>query len=149
MRLDLAAVLLASLITQLPFEPARTGPDKPVNDPVVVRGCVEGRHLRIVRGSGDLVGLRDIRLKGPKGVMATLKDHQHGYVELTGVLDFGRRDRIDTRKKAKLGKDGKGGTITLAASGEQVSGLQPFSDPVLEVVALTPLGERCPGAAKQ
>jgi hypothetical protein len=156
MRLDLLAVLLtasvgAGIAGQLPvpFEPPRQGPDQPVNDPVVVRGCVDGHTLRILRDdTNELFGIRVIRLKGPKGVMAMLKDHAGGYVEVSGVVDLGRPDRIETRKKAKLGKDGKGGTITLAASSEQTSGDIPLSGaPVLRVVAIAPLGERCPGRA--
>jgi hypothetical protein len=147
MRIDLLVVLLAGSVglqQPVPFTP-RTGPDQPANDPVVVRGCVEGRRLKILRiDSADGLGLREIRLKGPKGVMAMLKDYQNGYVELTGVLDYGRRGRVDSRKVTKLGKVG---TVTVSSSTSETSPMtQIGSEPTLDVVALTPLGERCPGA---
>jgi hypothetical protein len=76
--------------------------------------------------------------------MAMLKDHQNGYVELTGVLDFGKRDRFDSRKVTKLGK---AGPVTVTTSGSQTSPITQFvSEPVLDVAGLTPLGEHCPGA---
>jgi hypothetical protein len=66
MRSDLLGALLAiSVGAQQPIPyTARSAPE-PANDPVVVRGCVEGRRLRILRDdTGDLSGLREIRLKG-------------------------------------------------------------------------------------
>jgi hypothetical protein len=73
--------------------------------------------------------------------MRTLGDHKHTYVEVTGQLDLGRPDRLETRRKVKAGSKT---TISVGASSEQVHGDPPMADPVLEVEAFTPLGERCP-----
>jgi hypothetical protein len=139
-----AALLLVGLVQQpVPMPAPRSGPDAPVNDPVTVRGCLEGRFLRILeQDSTDLSGLRGIRLKGPRGVMRMLDDHEHAYVELSGSLDLGRRDRIDMRRKVKVGAKT---TISVGSAQEQITGQPVVADPVLQVVALTPLGERCPG----
>jgi hypothetical protein len=145
MRTDLgAALLLVGLVQQpVPMPAPRTGPDAPVNDPVTVRGCLEGRFLKILeQDSADLSGLRAIRLKGPRGVMRILDDHEHSYVEVSGTLDLGRRDRVDMRRKAKVGAKT---TISVGAAQEQITGDPIVADPVLQVAALTPLGERCPG----
>jgi hypothetical protein len=145
MRTDLVAALFAaSVMLQQPLPVApRTGPDAPVNDPVTVRGCLDGRHLRILdHDTSDLSGIRDLRLKGPRGVMRALDDHKHSYVEITGELDLGRRDRIETRRKVKAGSKT---TISIGASSEQVSGEPSVDDPTLQVEAFRPLGERCPG----
>ena len=108
-----------------------------------MRGCLEGRHLKILEhDASDLSGIRDIQLKGPRGVMRTLDDHKHSYVEISGQLDLGKPDRIDTRRKVKTGSKT---TISIGASSEQVTGEAPIADPVLVVEAFTPLGERCPG----
>jgi hypothetical protein len=139
-----AALLLVGLVQQpVPLPAPRSGPDAPVNDPITVRGCLEGRFLRILeQDSTDLSGLRAIRLKGPRGVMRALDDHKHSYVELTGTLDHGRRDRIETRRKVKAGSKT---TISVGAAQEQITSEPIVADPVLQVVAFTALGERCPG----
>jgi hypothetical protein len=138
----LAALVATSLGLQQPT-PARTGPAAPDNDPIVVRGCLEGRHLRILEHDlSDLSGIRDIRLKGPRGVMRVIDEHEHLYVEVTGTLDLGKRDRLDTRKKVKAG--GKT-TMSIGAATEQITGSPVVADPVFVVAAVTPLGERCPG----
>jgi hypothetical protein len=145
MRTDLVAALFAtSVMLQQPRPVApRTGPDAPVNDPVTVRGCLEGHRLKILdHDASDLSGIRDIRLKGPRGVMRALADHKHSYIEVTGELDLGRRDRIETRRKVKAGSKT---TISIGASSEQITGDSPAADPTLQVEAFTPLGERCPG----
>lgn len=144
MHATLVAVLVAAWALQAPPAPPRTGPDPPVNDPVTMRGCLEGRYLKILEHDvADLSGVRRIRLKGPKGVMETLDDAEDRYVELTGRLLLHRRDRVETRKKAKAGSKT---TISVGAATEQITG-EPVraADPVLEVEAFTPLGERCPG----
>jgi hypothetical protein len=80
--------------------------------------------------------------------MRTLDDHRHRYVEVTGKLNLGRLDRIEARRKVKLGS--KGGTISIVTSSEQTSSGLPITgndltaEPLLEVAAFTPLGERCP-----
>jgi hypothetical protein len=141
MRIDLF-VALVLVLQQLPPPPRATGPAPPANDPITVRGCLDGRFLRIVEhDSSDLSGIRDIRLKGPRGVMRTLDDHKHSYVEVTGQLDLGRRDRLETRRKVKAGSKT---TISIGASTEQTTGEPPIADPVLRVEAFTPLAERCP-----
>ena len=145
MRTDLLAAVLATTVTLQQPQPVapRTGPDAPVNDPVTVRGCLDGHDLRILEhDASDLSGIRDIRLKGPRGVMRALEDHKHGYVEVTGRLDLGRRDRIETRRKVKAGSKT---TISIGGSSEQIAGDPSVADPILRVEAFTPLGERCPG----
>jgi hypothetical protein len=144
-RIDLVAGALAltlGLQQPLPASP-RTGPDAPVNDPITVRGCLEGRHLKILEhDASDLSGIRDIRLKGPRGVMRALDDHKYSYVEITGQLDLGINDRLDTRRKVKAGSKT---TISIGAATEQTRGVAQVADPELRVAAFTPLGERCPG----
>ena len=73
--------------------------------------------------------------------MRTLDDHKHSYVEVTGQLDLGRHDRLETRRKVKAGSKT---TISIGASTEQITGEPPTAEPVLQVEAFTPLGERCP-----
>ena len=144
MRTDIAAALLLVGLAQqpVPLPAPRSGPDAPVNDPVTVRGCLEGRFLRILeQDATDLSGLRTIRLKGARGVMRMLDDHKHTYVELSGTLDLGRRDRMDARRKVKVGAKT---TVSVGAAQEQITGAPVVADPVLQVVAFTPLGERCP-----
>jgi hypothetical protein len=144
MRPDLIA-LAALLWLQQPgaVAPPRTGPDAPVNDPVIVRGCLDGHHLKILEADAtDLSGIRDVRLKGPRGVMRSLDDHKGGYVEIAGRLDLGRPDRLETRRKVKAGSKT---TISIGAGTETITGEPAVADPVLQVEAFTPLGERCPG----
>ena len=146
MRVDLLAAIIAATLglqQPLPVAPARTGPDAPVNDPITVRGCLEGRRLKILEhDASDLSGIRDIRLTGPRGVMRALDDHKHSYVELTGQLDLNVNDRLETRRKVKAGSKT---TVSIGAATEQTNGGPSSADPELKVEAFTPLGDRCPG----
>jgi hypothetical protein len=144
MRPDVVA-FAAVLWLQQPgaVQPPRTGPAGPVNDPLTVRGCLEGHHLKILKADiSDLSGVRDIRLKGPRGVMRSLDDHKGAYVEISGRLDLGRPDRLDTRRKVKAGSKT---TLSIGAGTEQITGEPLVADPIFHVEAFTPLGERCPG----
>ena len=144
MRADLIAFAAVLWLPQPgAVQPPRTGPTAPVNDPVTVRGCLDGHHLKILESDiSDLSGVRDIRLKGPRGVMRSLDDHKGAYIEVSGQLDLGRPDRLETRRKVKAGSKT---TISLGAGAEQITGQPPVADPILQVEAFTPLGERCPG----
>jgi hypothetical protein len=126
----------------VPAAPA-AGPASPTRDPVTVRGCLEGRWLRIVEhDSSDLSGVSRVRLKGSRSILNVLKDQGGDYVEVTGDLDLGRGDRLETRKKVKVAEKT---TISIGASAEQLNGSETSPpDPTLVVDAFTALGERCP-----
>jgi hypothetical protein len=140
---SLAALVV--LVLAVPIQtapPPRRGPDAPVNDPVTMRGCLDGRQLWILEhDSTDLSGVQVVRLTGPKGVMRALKDTGSRYVELSGRLDLDRADRLETRRKWKAGSKT---TVSLGGSAEQERGSLTRPAPVLEVEAFTPLGEPCP-----
>ena len=113
-------------------------------DPVTVRGCLDGRWLRILdRDATDLSGVQRVRLKGARAMLRLLGERRGDYVEVTGDLDLGARDRLDARRKVKVG--GKT-TVSIGASAEQVSGgtADVAPDPTLVVDAFTRLGEDCP-----
>ena len=75
---------------QPPVAPPAAGPAAPTRDPVTVRGCLEGRWLRILQhDSSDLSGVRRVRLKGSRSMLTVLKDQGGDYVEVTGDLDLG------------------------------------------------------------
>jgi hypothetical protein len=128
---------------QQPIDTLPTKTAGPIIDPVTVRGCLEGHWLRILEhDASDLSGVQRVRLKGARSMLRLLDDQRGDYVEVTGDLDLGPRDRIETRRKVKVGKT----TISLGASGEQLSGerIAAVPDPTLVVDAFTKLGERCP-----
>jgi hypothetical protein len=128
---------------QPPVAPPAAGPAAPTRDPVTVRGCLEGRWLRILEtDASDLSGVRRVRLKGARSMLRVLRDQGGDYVEVTGDLELGRSDRLEARRKVKV--DDKT-TISIGASAEQVSS-NPVAppDPTLVVDAFTTLGERCP-----
>ena len=128
---------------QLPVAPPAAGPASPARDPVTVRGCLDGRWLRILESDAtDLSGVRRVRLKGARSMLRVLRDQGGDHVEITGDLELGRSDRLEARRKAKV--DDKT-TISIGASAEQVSS-NPVAppDPTLVVEAFTVLGERCP-----
>ena len=137
-----AAGAAAVRAQQPPVAPPAAGPAAPTRDPVTVRGCLEGRWLRILQAdSSDLSGVRRVRLKGSRSMLTVLKDQGGDYVEITGDLDLGRRDRLDVRRKVKVGDKT---TISIGASAEQVSGPETAPpDPTLVVESFTALGERC------
>ena len=129
---------------QPPVAPPAGGPASPSRDPVTVRGCLEGRWLRILQAdSSDLSGVRRVRLKGSRSMLTVLKDQGGDHVEITGDLDLGRRDRLDGRRKVKVADKT---TISIGASAEQVSGPDDVTPPeaTLVVGSFTALGERCP-----
>ena len=124
--------------------PPAAGPASPTRDPVTVRGCLEGRWLRILQhDSSDLSGVRRVRLKGSRSMLTRPSATRAGdYVEITGDLDLGRGDRLDARRKVKVADKT---TISIGASAEQVSGPDTAPpDPTLVVEAFTALGEHCP-----
>jgi hypothetical protein len=124
-----------------PPAPARV--DRPVRDPVTVRGCLDRRWLRILEhDTTDLSGVTRVRLKGSRGLLALVDDGRGTYVEVTGDLDLGRRDRIEARRKYK--PDPKT-TISIGASAEQVRSRDVAPPEVTLVVeAVTRLGDQCP-----
>jgi hypothetical protein len=128
---------------QPPVAPPAAGPASPTRDPVTVRGCLDGRWLRILEhDSSDLSGVRRVRLKGSRSMLTVLRDQGGDYVEVTGDLDLGLGDRLDARRKVKVGDKT---TISIGASAEQVSGPDTSTpDPTLVVDSFTALGERCP-----
>jgi hypothetical protein len=128
---------------QPPVAPPAAGPAAPTRDPVTVRGCLDGRWLRILESdASDLSGVRRVRLKGARAMLRVLRDQGGDYVEITGDLDLGRRDRLDGRRKVKVADKT---TISIGASAEQVSGPDvSLPDPTLVVDTFTTLGERCP-----
>jgi hypothetical protein len=141
--LSLALVLvLATSSIQLP--PARaTGTAEARRDPITVRGCVEGRRLRVLsHDMTDLVGIRDWRLKGSRAMLDALKDEKDGYFELSGLVERAALDRLDTQRKRKLGDKT---TVSLGASAEQRRGEQTRPEvPELVVEAFTRLDDTCP-----
>jgi hypothetical protein len=128
---------------QPPVAPPSEGPASPARDPVTVRGCLEGRWLRILESdASDLSGVRRVRLKGSRSMLGVLRDQGGDYVEITGDLDLGPGDRLDARRKVKVADKT---TISIGASAEQVSGPDVAPpDPTLVVDSFTALGERCP-----
>jgi hypothetical protein len=128
---------------QPPVAPPAEGPASQTRDPVTVRGCLEGRWLRILQhDTSDLSGVRRVRLKGSRSMLRVLRDQGGDYVEVTGDLDLGPGDRLDARRKVKVADKT---TISIGASAEQLSApaVTP-ADPTLVVDAFTALGERCP-----
>jgi hypothetical protein len=128
---------------QPPVAPPAEGPASPTRDPITVRGCLEGRWLRIFEhDTSDLSGVRRVRLKGSRSMLGVLRDQGGDYVEITGDLDRGRGDRLDARRKVKVADKT---TISIGASAEQLSGPDVTPpDATLVVEAFTVLGERCP-----
>ena len=121
-----------------PVAPPAPGPAAPTRDPVTVRGCLDGRWLRILESdSSDLSGVRRVRLKGSRSMLTVLRDQGGDYVEIIGDLDLGRRDRLDGRRKVKVTDKT---TISIGASAEQVTP----PEATLVVGSFTALGERCP-----
>lgn len=150
----LARALLCSVAgTLAAAQPAgaRQGPppapaarvDRPVRDPVTVRGCLDKRWLRILEHDvTDLSGVTRVRLKGSRGMLALVDDGRGSHVEVTGDLDLGRRDRVEARRKYK--PDPKT-TISIGASAEQVSSRDVAPPEVTLIVeAITRLGDQCP-----
>lgn len=115
----------------------------PQRDPVTVRGCLDKRWLRILEhDSTDLSGVKRVRLKGSRAMLALVDDGRGSYVEITGDLDVAAADRIETRRRRKVGSKT---TISLGASAEQVSGgTGPMApEPTLVVEAIVRLGASC------
>lgn len=148
----LTALLLLSWLTlaaspqagQLPPKPA-DGPAKPVRDPITVRGCLDGRWLRITEDDvAELSGVRDVRLKGPRSLMQQMEDDIGTYVEVTGLIDLRPGDRVEGHKQYKVGSRTK---VSIGAKGEH-TGAAPTLDPTastLEVHGFEVLGDTCPG----
>lgn len=120
-----AALFLLSWLTvaapaqtgHVPVKPA-DGPAKPVRDPVTVRGCLDGKRLRILEHDvAELSGLRYVNLKAPRALMKQISDYRNAYVEVTGQLELPAGDRIETRKKYKVGEKT---TVSVGMKGEQV-----------------------------
>jgi hypothetical protein len=128
---------------QQPTSPSREGVASPTRDPVVVRGCLEGRWFRILEHDiTALSGVTRVRLKGAKSMLTVLGDQKGDYVEVTGDLDLGSRDRLETRRKAKVGNKT---TVSIGADAEQIHGTPAVvPEATLVVDAFTVLGERCP-----
>jgi hypothetical protein len=136
-------VLLASLLLASAQPPAT--PAKPVNDPVSAKGCLRGEVLEIREtGVGELAGIKEIRLKGPKALMKRLADYRNHYLNVVGVLttEGGVADRLETRKKQKVGSRT---TITVSGKAEQSHGtVAEPPRPELELESFEPLANRCP-----
>jgi hypothetical protein len=122
--------------------PAATAVAAPARDPVTVRGCLDKRWLRILQHDAtDLSGVRRVRLKGSRAMLESLDDGRGAHVEITGDLDLGRRDRIETRRKRQIGSKT---TLALGASAEQTRSPEVTPDVTLVVQSFTRLGDECP-----
>ena len=137
------AIALAAVAQQSPVAPPAAGPAAPTRDPVTVRGCLEGRWLRILEHDAtDLSGVARVRLEGSRSMLKVLRDQGGDHVEISGDLDLHLGDRLDTRRKVKVGDKT---TVSLGASAEQVSGPDhSIPTPTLVVDSFKALGERCP-----
>jgi hypothetical protein len=133
----------ATSAQQLPVAPPAPAAAAPTRDPVTVRGCLDGRWLRILEHDAtDLSGITRVRLKGARAMLHVLADQRGEYVEITGDLDLGPGDRLDARRKVKVAKKT---TISIGATAEQTTGPPPpVPEATLVVGAFTVLGERCP-----
>ena len=110
-------VAAASPQGQVPDRPA-DGPAKPQRDPITVRGCLDGKRLRIVEHDvAELSGLRYVTLKAPRALMKQISDYRNAYVEITGQLELPAADRIETRKKYDVGSKT---TVSVGMKGEQL-----------------------------
>ena len=144
--LGLTAVLVAvSAPVAARQEPALPAGSRPTSasDPVTVRGCLEKRWLTILEHDAtDLSGVKRVRLKASRAMLALLDDGPGRHVEITGELDLGRRDRIEARRKYKPGSKT---TVSIGASAENVRGGDaPPPDVTLVVASFTRLGDQCP-----
>jgi hypothetical protein len=133
---------------QGPYKPA-DGPAKPERDPITVRGCLDGKRLRIVEHDvAELSGVRYVTLKAPRALMKQLADYRNAYVEVTGQLELPPGDRIEARKKYKVGSKT---TVSVATKGEQMDSFPTSVDSyvsTLEVEAFKALDEdRCQAPA--
>jgi hypothetical protein len=128
---------------QTPVALPAAGPAPPTRDPVTVRGCLEGRWLRILEhDASDLSGVTRVRLKGARSMLHVLADQRGDYVEITGDLDLGLKDRLDARRTVKVGDKT---TISIGATAQQISDPEVTApEATLVVDAFTTLGERCP-----
>lgn len=130
---------------QMPGSSAPGTAAAPQRDPVTVRGCLDKRWLTIVEhDSTDLSGVRRVRLRGSRAMLALVDDGRGNYVEITGDLEVGARDRIETRRKRKIGSKT---TISIGASAEQVNSADAVTvapEPTLIVDAFVRLGDQCP-----
>ncbi len=124
-------------------QPPRPTASAPQRDPVTVRGCLDKHWLRIVAADAtDLSGVKRVRLKGSKAMLRMLDDGRGRYVEITGDLDLGARDRIEARRKYKIDRKT---TVSLGASAEQRGETASSApDPTLIVEAFEHLGDQCP-----
>jgi hypothetical protein len=133
-------VAVASPQGQVPTKPA-DGPAKPERASITVRGCLDGKRLRIIEHDvAELSGVRDVTLKAPRALMKQLADDRNAYVEVTGQLELPPGDRIETRKKYNVGSKT---TVSLGMKGEHESPpTSPNSDvSTLEVEAFKALDE--------
>ena len=144
----LTALLVLSLFAavaspqgQVPFKPA-DGPAKPERDPITVRGCLDGKRLRIVEHDvAELSGVRYVTLEAPRALMKQLADYRNAYVEVTGQLELPPGDRIEARKKYNVGSKT---TVSVGMKGEQVDSVPTSPDSyvsTLDVEAFRALDE--------
>src|SRR5688500_13085355 len=79
-------------------------PTSPARDPVTVRGCLDRRWLRILEhDTSDLSGVTRVRLKGSRAMLRMLDDGRGAYVEIIGDLDLAAADRLEVRRKRRIG----------------------------------------------
>lgn len=137
------AIALSVAAQQPPMPPPASGPAPPVRDPVTVRGCLEGRYLRILESdASDLSGVRRVHLEGSQSMLKMLKDEGGDYFEVSGDLDLHRSDRLEARRKVKVGKKT---TVSIGTAAEQIGSPDVVPpDPTLVVDAFKALGPRCP-----
>lgn len=135
------AVAASPQAGQLPPKPA-DGPAKPVRDPITVRGCLDGKRLRIIEHDvSELSGVRYVTLKAPRALMKQMADYRNAYVEITGQLELPAGDRIEARKKYAVGSKT---TVSVGMKGEQVESVPTSVDSyvsTLEVEAFKALDE--------
>ncbi len=139
----LAVAGAAPLAAQAPSPARPETVASPQRDPVTVRGCLDKRWLRIdEHDSSDLSGVRRVRLKGSRAMLALVDDGRGDYVEITGDLDVAAPDRIETRRKQKVGAKT---TVSLGASAEHIHdrGGAVAAEPTLVVEAIVRLAASC------
>jgi hypothetical protein len=117
----------------------RSGPSN--RQSITARGCIKGQTL--VETGGDFApGGTKYRLRGPKNILATLKEHDGHEDEVIGTTEIADDRKFKVTKEKKSGKARVYGSRSIE---EQGGRLESDQEPWVDVQSITHLSSRCAG----
>jgi hypothetical protein len=138
--LHTGCIVALGLISLAPAQPPVTQGQPSNKQSISVRGCIKGQT--IIQTAGEFApNGTTYRLRGPKSVTASLKEHNGHDDEIQGTTQIADDRKSKVTKEKRIGKN----RIYGSASAEEHTGTELPDDRWIDVVSITHVNSTCGG----